>query len=84
MLGVDAEDPYDAFALDDLALVAHLFNTRSHFHRSISSSLSVHALGAQTRTRVPTPGLGRKRRLYPLGPEFARLIETNWLSLFQR
>lgn len=32
MLGIDANDAHDAFAFDDLALVADFFDTGPNFH----------------------------------------------------
>ncbi len=32
MLGIDADHPHHAFAMDDLALVAHLLYRRTDFH----------------------------------------------------
>src|SRR5215469_16454947 len=37
MLGVDADDAYNALALDDLAFLAYFFDRCSDFHRRISS-----------------------------------------------
>lgn len=38
MLGVDADHPDHAFALDNLAFVANLFNTSSDFHLKPSNA----------------------------------------------
>ena len=48
MFGIDADHAHHAFAMDDLALVAHLFNRRTDFHLETSNSLFIAVSNAPT------------------------------------
>ena len=48
MLGIDADDPHHALAVDQLAFYADFFNRRANFHFIVPSSLSRPALRPAT------------------------------------
>ncbi len=82
MFGVDADDPYDAFAMDQLALNADFFNRRANLHlvyllhdpapgQVAFGELDFHPVSRQKPDPVLLPGPGDVRQ----NPRFVTQFE---------